>query len=428
MTSRPNSVAVKGAVGDTFRSLRVRNYRLFFFGQLTSQAGTWMQSVALIWVVLRLTDSGVALGLVTAAQFLPVLVLGAWGGVLADRVDRHRFMIATQIAFTIVAGTIATLMVLDRLTMPFIYGLSMLYGIFTAVDNPTRKSMVVDLVETEDIPNAVALNSAMMTGSRVVGPSIAGALITTVGVEWCFIVNTISYFAVIGALLMMRRSEMREAPRTPRGKGQLVDGLRYVWSEPELRNSIILLTVVGTLAFEYQVTLPLLAERTLGAGAGGFTLLYSAMSLGSVVGALTMARRRDVDISFLVRGAWGLAGATAVLSIAPTLWLAALAVMPVGACTIFMVSGANSLIQLKADPRMRGRALALTTVVFIGSTPIGGPIAGFVSEHFGAPAGLMMGAIATALAAVWVGRHRYDEKTPVIVEAPSSEPSALTKA
>ncbi|MEZ5376797.1 MAG: MFS transporter [Acidimicrobiales bacterium] len=418
----------RGAVGDTFRSLKVRNYRLFFFGQLTSQAGTWMQSVALIWVVLRLTDSGVALGLVTAAQFLPVLVLGAWGGVLADRVDRHRFMITTQVAFTVVAGTIATLMVLDRLTMPFIYGLSMLYGIFTAVDNPTRKSMVVDLVEMDDIPNAVALNSAMMTGSRVVGPSIAGLLITTVGVEWCFIVNTISYFAVIGALLLMRRSEMREAPRTPRGKGQLVEGLRYVGSEPELRNAIILLTVVGTLAFEYQVTLPLLAERTLDAGAGGFTLLYSAMSLGSVVGALTMARRRSVDISFLVKGAWGLAAAMTVLSIAPTLWLAAIAVMPVGACTIYMVSGANSLIQLKANPRMRGRALALTTVVFIGSTPIGGPIAGYVSEHLGAPAGLMMGAISTAAVAFWVGRHRYDEQ-PLPAESPvDSATVELTKA
>ncbi len=404
-------MTVRSTTGEIFRSLQVRNFRLFFLGQLTSQAGTWMQSVALIWVVLRLTDNGLALGLATAAQFFPVLVLGAWGGVLADRVDRHRFMVITQIAFTIVAGAFAALMVLDQLTMPFIYGLSLLYGCITAIDNPTRRTLVVDLVDIEDVPNAVALNSAMMTGSRVIGPSIAGVIITTVGVEWCFIVNTVTYFAVIGALLMMRRNEIREAPRVARAKGQLTEGLRYVWSDAELRNSIILLAVVGTLAFEYQVTLPLLAERTLGSGAGGFTLLYSAMSVGSVVGALTMARRRSVDVAFLVRSAWGLVAATTLLSLAPTLWLALLAVIPVGAATIFMVSGANSLVQLEADPRMRGRALALTTVVFLGSTPIGGPIAGFVSEHLGPPAGLMLGAIATAAAALWVGHQ--DVVTPV---------------
>ncbi len=417
---------VRAATGDTFRSLKIRNFRLFFLGQLTSQTGTWMQSVALIWVVLQLTDNGFALGLTTAAQFLPVLVLGAWGGVLADRVDRHHFMIGTQIAFTVLAGAFAVLMVFDQLSMPFIYGLSFLYGCVTAIDNPTRKSFVVDLVGTEDVPNAVALSSAMMTGSRVVGPSIAGLLITTVGVEWCFILNTVTYFAVIGALLRIDRSKVRDAPRVARAKGQLADGLRYVWSERELRDTIALLTVVGTLAFEYQVTLPLLAERTLDAGAGGFTMLYSAMSVGSVIGALTMARKRSVEIGFLIRAAWGLTAAMAVLALAPNLTLSVVAVIPVGAATIFLVSGANSLIQLKADPSMRGRALALTTVVFLGSTPIGGPIAGYVSEHFGAPAGLMMGAVATGLAALAVGRNRPDappaDADPVIDHSPVLTP------
>ncbi len=169
---------IRNGANETFRSLKIRNFRLFFLGQLVSQTGTWMQSVALIWVVLRLTDDGVALGLTTASQFLPVLLLGAWGGVIADRVDRHRFMVFTQVGFTIVGGAFAILMLLDLLTVPVIYALSALYGLITAVDNPTRKSLVVDLVTTEDIPNAVALNSAMMTGSRVIGPSIAGLLIT----------------------------------------------------------------------------------------------------------------------------------------------------------------------------------------------------------------------------------------------------------
>lgn len=421
---------IRAATDDTFRSLRVRNFRLFFIGQLTSQAGTWMQSVALIWVVLRLTDSGLALGLATAAQFLPVLLFGAWGGVLADRVDRHRFMIVTQGAFTLVAGTFAVLMVLDRLTIGPIYGLSLLFGLITAIDNPTRRTLVVDLVATDETPNAVALHSAMMTGSRVIGPSIAGVLITTVGVKWCFIVNTITYLAVIGALVAMDRSRIRPAPRVSKAKGQLADGLRYVWATPELRHSIILLTVVGTLAFEYQVTLPLLAERTLDAGAGGFTLLYSAMSFGSVLGALAMARKRTVNVAFLAQSAWGLVVATTILSAAPTLAFAVAAVVPVGATTIFLVSGANSLVQLRADSEMRGRALALTTVVFLGSTPVGGPIAGWVSEHYGARSGLMMGAIATAIAATWVARTNQGPggaSSGGGEDPPRLQPGSLTK-
>ncbi len=394
---------LRGAADGTFRSLRRRNFRLFFGGQLVSQAGTWMQTVSAAWVVLQLTDSGVALGLITAAQFLPVLLLGAWGGVVADRVDRRRLMLGTQVAFTVIAATFAVATVLDQLTIELLFVLAALLGVLTAIDNPSRRTLVADLVEPEDVPNAVALHSAMMTGSRVIGPAMAGLLITTVGVAWCFIINTVSYLAVIGALLAMDRTTIRPAPQVARAKGQLREGLRYVWSTPELRNAIVLLAVVGTLAFEYQVTLPLFAERTLGAGAGGFTALYSAMSLGSVVGALIMARRTSIDLAFLLKAAWALVVTTTLLAAAPNLPLALLAVIPVGASTIFMVSGANALIQVEADDRMRGRALALTTVVFLGSTPIGGPMAGWVSEHFGARMGLMLGAAGTALVALWVG-------------------------
>ncbi|MEM9135299.1 MAG: MFS transporter [Actinomycetota bacterium] len=399
---------VRQAAGTTFRSLGVRNFRLYFIGQFVSQAGTWMQMVALTWVVFTLTDSGVALGLVTAAQFLPVLILGAWGGVLADRVDRRRFMLWAQIAFTVVAGIIAVLMVLDRLTVPWIYALSVVLGVLTAVDNPTRRSLVGDLVEGDDVANAVALHSAMMTGSRVFGPAIAGVLIGTVGVAWCFIINTVSYLVVIGALLLMDTSRIRPAPRVDRARGQLLDGLRYVWSQPNLRHTIVILAVIGTLAFEYQVTLPLLAERTLDAGAGGFTMLYSAMSAGSVIGALAMARRAGVDLVFLRRAGWALAGATVALSAAPNLAVALVAVVFVGAATISLVAGANALIQLEADTRMRGRALALTTVVFLGSTPIGGPIAGAFSEWFGPRSGLLLGAVGAVAVVLWSSAHRSE--------------------
>ncbi|MDE0805080.1 MAG: MFS transporter, partial [Acidimicrobiales bacterium] len=208
------------AAGDTFRSLRVRNYRLFFVGQLTSQAGTWMQMVAVIWVVLQLTDDGFALGLVTAAQFLPVLVFGAWGGVIADRVDHHRFMLGTQVAFTVIAGAFVGLILTDRLTIVPIYVLSMAFGFVTAMDNPVRRTLVVDLVAQDDVPNAVALNSSLMTGSRVIGPSVAGALITGVGVEWCFIVNFVTYLVVLVALRRMDRDQIRSSPKIAKSDGQ----------------------------------------------------------------------------------------------------------------------------------------------------------------------------------------------------------------
>ena len=414
------------AAGDTFRSLRIRNYRLFFAGQLVSQAGTWMQMIAVIWVVLRLTDDGLVLGLVTASQFLPVLLFGAWGGVVADRVDHHRFMLMTQAAFAVIAVAFVGLVFTDHLNIPAIFVLSTAFGFVTAMDNPVRRTLVVDLVGPDDVPNAVALNSSLMTGSRVIGPSVAGALITGVGVEWCFVVNAVTYVAVLGALLRMDRSKIRSSPKVAKASGQLVEGLKYVWSEPRLKLPILLMAVVGTLAFEFQVTLPLFAERTLDGGATTFTLLYSLMSRGSVVGALGIARRRDVSTHLLAWSAIWLGVAMGVLAMAPNVVLAAIAIVPVGVATIVLISGANSVIQLRATPEMRGRALALTAVVFLGSTPIGGPIAGWVSENFGAPAGIWLGAVASAVAGVLVLRElrRLGIQPPHVEAALMSEREA----
>lgn len=415
---------------DTFRSLRTRNFRLFFVGQLVSQAGTWMQSVAIIWVVLRLTDDGFALGLATAAQFLPVLVLGAWAGVVADRVDRHRFLMITQAAFAVVALGFTVLTFSDSVSLWAIYGLSGLFGTVTALDNPTRRSLVVEMVAETDVPNAVGLNSALMTGSRVIGPAVAGVLITTAGPEWCFLVNTLTYAVVLVALWRIDRSKLRSSPRVARGKGQLREGFRYVWSTPELRLPLVLLTVIGTLAFEFQVTLPLLAERTFGGDASTFTLLYSSMSAGSVVGALLIARRTDADTRFLARAALGMAVSMSLLAVAPNEWFGLIAVIPVGLTSIFLISGSNAVINLKADPSMRGRALALTAVVFLGSTPIGGPIAGAVSEHLGPRYGIALGALAAGLAGLWTLRQlRALEATVAPVTPPSIEAApAVTRA
>lgn len=410
---------LQDATGDTFRSLRVRNYRLFFVGQLVSQAGTWMQMIAVVYAVLQITDDGFALGLATAAQFLPVLLLGAWGGVVADRVDHHRFMVWTQVAFTVVAAAFTVLAFTDRLGLVALYGLSALFGVATALDNPVRRALVVDLVADADVPNAVALNSSLMTGSRVIGPAAAGLLISGAGVEWCFAVNLATYLAVIVALVRMDRSAIRESPQVARGAGQLREGLRYVWGEPRLRLPILLLTVIGTLAFEFQVTLPLLAERALGGDDTSFTLLYSLMSAGSVAGALGLARRRSVSTEMLARNALWLGLAMAVLAASPNLTFAAVAVVPVGVTTIVMISGANAVVQLRAAPEMRGRVLALTAVVFLGSTPIGGPVVGWVSEHLGPTAGIWTGAVASILAGLWVLR----ELRRLAVRPPAAEPA-----
>ena len=392
------------ATHDTFRSLDNRNFRLFFGGQIVSQAGTWMQSVAIVWLVLELTGSGLALGLVTAAEFLPVLVLGAWAGVIADRVDHHRMMIVTQAAFMALAFTLSALTLTGTVTVPALFVLALVFGIINAFDNPSRRALVVELVPETEVPNAVGLNSALMTGSRVIGPAIAGLLIAGPGAATAFALNTVSYLAVIGALVRMDRSTFRTSPRVAKAKGQLREGLRYVWRTAELRLPLIMLGVIGMTAFNYQVTLPLLAERTFGGTATTFTLLFATLSVGSVAGALVVARQSDMSVGFLVRAGAGLAVSTAALALAPTLPLALIAALAVGFTNVEIVSGANAVVQLRAAPAMRGRVLALLGVVFMGSTPIGSPVIGFVAETLGPRVAIGVGGLATALVVAWTAR------------------------
>lgn len=361
--------------------------------------------VAAIWLVLQLTDSGIALGLVTATQFLPLLILGAWTGLLSDRLDRHRLMLTTQIVFAALAGLLAVLVIADAYTVATLFIFRLGFGLVTALDNPARRALVNDLVALEDVPNAVGLNSTIMTGSRVVGPALAGVLISGPGVEWCFVFNTVSYLAVILALARMDRSRFRVPPKVPRAKGQLREGFAYVRRTPELLLPLILVTVIGTLAFNYQVTLPLLAERTLGGDATVFTLLFSMMSLGSVLGALQVARGRAVSIDALVKAALGLTGSLGLLALSPNVPWAMVAAAAVGFHGIFVISGSNALVQVQADPAMRGRVLALLSMVFLGTTPIGGPVIGWVSETLNPRAGLGVGAVAALLVGMWTLRR-----------------------
>ena len=414
---------LKHATNDTFRSFASRNFRVFFGGQIVSQAGTWMQSVAIVWMVLELTGSGLALGLVTAAEFLPVLVLGAWAGVIADRVDHHRLMVATQVAFLGLAFTLSTLTLTGRIDVPTLFALSLVFGIINAFDNPSRRALVVELVPQADVPNAVGLNSALMTGARVVGPALAGLLIAGPGVGAAFAVNTVSYLAVIAALLRMDRSQFRTSPRVRRAKGQIRDGFRYVWRTAELRLPLIMLAVIGVMAFNYQVTLPLLAERTFHGTATTFTLLFATLSAGSVAGALVVARQTELSLAFLVRAGTGLAVSTLALALAPNLPLALLAALAVGFTNVEIISGANAVVQVRAAPDMRGRVLALLGVVFLGSVPIGGPISGFVAEALGPRVAIAIGGLGTAAVVAWVARTARAEPHlhPVIGDAPDAD-------
>lgn len=385
-----------------------RNFRLFFLGQIVSVTGTWVQYVASAWLVLRLTGSGVALGVMSALNFAPVLVLGAWAGVLADRSDKRRILIATQTAFAVLALALWGLVATQVVELWMVYALSLLQGIVTAVDTPARQSFFAEMVSAEHLTNAVSLNSAVMTGTRIVGPAIAGGLIAGVGLDACFLVNGVSYLAVIGGLLAMRPEELHRAP-APRDGGGLRAGLRYVWETPELRTPLLVMAAIFTFSFNFQVLLPLLARQTFRGEAGTFSSLLALMGVGSLVGALAMARGARPNAVRLMRSAAALGGASVVAGVMPNLWTALVAMVALGFVGIVFMITANTTLQLTARPEMRGRVMALYSVVFLGGTPIGAPIAGWSAEVLGPRWGLALGglvAVAVGLVGLWAVRRR----------------------
>ncbi len=398
------------ATRHTFRSMSVRNYRLYFAGQLISTSGTWMQSIAQAWLVLQLTGSGVALGVTVALQFTPVLLAGAWGGLIADRVDKRRLLVGTQAAAGVLALILGAVTALDVVQLWMIYALALGLGAVNAVDNPARRAFVVEMVGEEHVSNAVSLSSAMFMAARVVGPAIAGLVIAGVGVSWCFFANGISYGAAVLAFAVMRRDEFFAVDPVPRRKGQLREGFRYAWSTPALRLPLVLTAVIGTLAFNFQVVLPLLAKQTFAGDADTLGILYAAMSIGSVVGALVSAHEAKATRRFVLAAALAFGGALVAAALAPTLALELLVLVPVGAAGIAFTAMANGVLQTECAPEMRGRVMALFTVAFLGSTPIGGPIIGLLSQQLGPRAGLWVGGIATlavtTAAIVGIRRHR----------------------
>jgi MFS family permease len=392
---------VTAAVRRTFTSLRVPNYRRYFAGQVVSISGNWMQMVAEMWLVVTLTHSGLAVGIAPALQFLPILLFGGLGGVLADRMAKRRLLMMTQAAMAIPALTLWGLTLAGSIDVWMVYALVLCRGAVTAIDNPARQSFVSELVGRERTVNAIALNSVLVHTSRIVGPAAAGAVIAGFGVGTCFLINALTFVAMLYALYGMDPQSLH-SPKlvTERRKGELRLALRYVRSTPALWIPLAMMALVGTLSFNFQVLLPLFANFTWHGTAETYALLTASMAVGSVCGALLAGARGWVSARLLVVSSFLFGVLLLAAAAAPTLPLQIAALVPMGAVSVTFASGVNSTLQLEVSPEMRGRVMALYSVVFLGSTPIGSPFVGWLAEIWGPRAGLVAGAAAALVAAV----------------------------
>lgn len=392
----------RSARARTFSALAIRNYRLWFIGQGISLSGTWMQTVAQGLLVLQLTGSGTALGLVTALQALPVLLLGPWGGVIADRYPKRSILYITQSVSGVLGLTLGALVATGAVRLWMVYLIAFCLGLVKTVDNPTRQSFVLEMVGKDALVNAVSLNSTEVNLARVIGPTLAGVLIATVGLALCFIINGLSFLAVLAVLLAMRSSELGPAPRAARAPGQIREGLRYVWSSPPMRTTLLMMAVIGVFTYEFTVSLPLFAEVTFGGGAAAYAAMTAAMGLGAVAGGLYTASRNSGSAARLPRAACCFGLAVLITSLAPSVPLAIVALLAVGFFSISFTSLGNATLQLASAPEMRGRVMALWSMAFLGSTPIGGPLIGAIGEYAGPRWALALGGVA-AIAAAGMG-------------------------
>jgi MFS family permease len=383
----------------TFAALSVPNYRRYYGGQAISLIGTWMQMTAQSWLVLTLTHSSTALGVIIALQTLPVLLLGPYGGVIADRVDKRKMMIALQSAMGGQALILGLLTVTGAVRVWEIGALAALLGLGNAFENPARQSFMMELVGAQHLRNAVSLNSVLVNVARTVGPAMAGILIASVGIGVCFLVNAGSFVAVVASLATMNRVALSPTVPTPRARGQLREGLRYVRSTPQLAVPLLMMALAGCLTYEFQVSLPVMASRGLHVGATGYGFMTSAMGIGAVVGGLLVAARGRTGLGPLTAAASGFGVAIGLAAVVPNLALELAALAFAGGMSISFMSTGNSTLQLGAAPEMRGRVMSLWFVAFQGSTPIGGPIIGWVMDVAGARAGLGLGALTCFLVA-----------------------------
>jgi MFS family permease len=397
------------AARSTFRSLGVRNFRLYWGGQVVSQMGTWLSLTTVTWLVLTdLHGGGTDVGLLATAQFLPTLLFGAWAGVVADRREVRRLLLVTQTAQLVLATVMAVLNFADLLELWSVVTLVGLQGLAAAFDNPARQALLGELVEPAMLPNAIALNSAGFNSARIVGPALAGLLIEGAGTSACFALNAVSYLAAIGGLLAIDRTELRVRPALVRAKGQIRDGLRYALDAPVLRIALLTMAIVGTVSMNFIVLVPLLARMTFATGAGTFGLFTAAMGAGSVVGSLGAARNERPSV--VQQGIAALALGVAMLATAasPSVPVATVLLAICGVCVMAFLATSNSVLQLESRPDMRGRVMSLYIVLFIGTSPVGGPIVGWIAQTFGARASFVYGGVGALAggAVALVGRKK----------------------
>jgi MFS family permease len=384
-----------------FRSLRVRNYRLYAGGQLVSLTGTWMQRVAQDWLVLELTNSGTALGIVTALQFLPSLLFGLWGGLLADRYDKRKLLLATQTGLALVALILGVLDVTGIVQYWQVLVLALALGLVSAIDSPVRQSFVVEMVGPDDLTNAVGLNSTIFNSARILGPAVAGVMITAIGTGWAFVANGISSIAVLTGLALMRPAELRPSPAIDRIRGQLRAGLHYVRQRQDLLLTMVLVFVVGTFGLNFQITTALLAKQVFHRSATGYGLLSTALAVGACVGAVLATRRRTrPSLLFLLLAATAFGLLEILAGSMPGFGATALMLVLVGLAMLTFTTAANSSVQLGVEATMRGRVMALYLMCFLGGTPIGAPIVGWVANTVGPRWGMIGGGLVCMAMAV----------------------------
>jgi MFS family permease len=401
----------------TFSALRVPNYRRYFTGQAISLIGTWMQTTAQVWLVLQLTGSATDLGFVVALQTLPVLLLGPYGGLVADRIDKRRLMVALQSLMGVQALVLAALTLTNHVTYYDVCILALLLGLNTCFENPSRQAFVLEMVGPDELRNAVSLNSTLVNAARAVGPAVAGVLIATVGEGWCFLLNAASFAAVVGSLMTMDRSMLKPSRPAPRERGQLREGFRYVARTPELGIPLMMMGLVGMLAYNFQVTLPVVAKHVFGGDARTFGLMTAAMGIGAVAGGLVSAARGKTGSRAMVITAFAFGAVILAAALAPTLPIEFVALGLVGFASVSFLAMANSTLQLGAAPQMRGRVMSLWSVAFLGSTPVGGPIVGWITSMEGARVGLAVGGASCLGAAVFgliAMRHVRTRRATVI--------------
>jgi MFS family permease len=400
------SPRMRKASDRTFSSLRIRNYRLYFIGQLVSVSGTWIQWIAQSSLLVYTLHQGpVVLGIATALQFLPMFVGGMWGGLVADRFDKRTTLIWTQALQALLAAMFGALVLAGVIQVWQIYILAFLFGVVTVVDMPARQAFVIEMVGSKEVPNAVSLNSAMFNGGRLVGPALAAILIKVFhGTGPAFMLNAASFAAVIFALWAMDTEKLDRAPLAPRARGQLREGLRFVRKTRVLLDTLFLITIVATFGFNFTIVLPYMAKITFHGGVGIYGLLSSVMAVGAIGGGLFTAQRRKPTMRFLIATGFIFGVALLIAAYAPSVTVAAILLIPVGATSMAFLATANSTLQLSSPAIMRGRVMALYSLLFVGGTAVGGPIAGWVSQTFGPRMGLAFGAVLSILAsaALWI--------------------------